>query len=381
VTRDELGRPDEALSSARVRVEATYATAYIAHAPLETRAAVAVWDDDGRLTVWVGTQTPFATRAAVAAELDLSEERVRVVVPPTGGGFGGKHGASVATEAAVLAREVGGPVKVAWSRAEEFTAGTLRPAAVIDVAAGCSADGELVAWTFKNINSGAAAISTPYRVANQRLEYQPAASPLRRGSYRALAATANNFARESHIDELAHRLGADQVEFRRRHIDDERLVAVLDAATAKFGWSAEGRGSGRGVAAGLEKGGRTAAVAQVAGVEGELRVARLVVGYECGALVNPLTVASQIEGAVVMALGGALFEAVTFTRGVITNGSFAAYRVPRFTDVPTIEVVLLDRPDLPSAGAGETPLIGVAPAIANAIFDLTGERRRSLPLM
>ncbi len=377
--QDERGDPDSVLAAAPARVEATYTTAYIAPAALETRAALAVWDGEGRLTVWVGTQTPFATRAQVAAALDVAEERVRVVVPPTGGAFGGKHGGEVATEAAVLAREVGAPVKVSWSRHDEFTSGTLRPAAVIDVAGAIADDGSLVAWTHTNINAGSAAIATPYRVANQRIRFQPAASPLRQGSYRALAATANNFARESLIDELAHRAGLDPVEFRRRNLDDERLAAVLAAALERFGWLATS-GTGQGVALGFEKGGRVATVARVGVVDDRLRVTGLVTAYECGAVVNPQTVVNQIEGATVMALGGALFEAICFTKGVITNGSFSTYRVPRITDVPPFEVVLIDRPDQPSAGAGETPLIAVAPAIANAVFDLTGVRRRSLPL-
>ncbi len=190
------GSPAAALETAQRRLEATYTTAYIAPAPLETRVAIAAWGEDGRLTVWTGTQTPFPVRAQVAAALGVPEHDVRVIVPPTGGAFGGKHAGGVATEAAILAREAGAPVRVAWSRAEEFTAGTLRPAAVIDVAAGLAADGRLSGWTFRNINSGAAAIATPYAVADQLLEYVPAASPLPQASYRALAATANNFARE-----------------------------------------------------------------------------------------------------------------------------------------------------------------------------------------
>jgi isoquinoline 1-oxidoreductase len=376
---DERGDPDATLAAAKVRGQATYTTAYIAPAALETRGALAVWDDDGRLTVWVGTQTPFGTRAQVAAELDLAEERVRVIVPPTGGGFGGKHGGGVALEAALMAREVGAPVKVSWSRHEEFTAGTLRPAAVIDVAGAATAEGGLTAWTFTNINSGAAAITMPYAVANQRIEFRPAASPLLQASYRALAATANNFARESQIDELAYELDMDPIEFRLGNLDDERLAAVLTAAAQRFRWRAGSR-AGQGIALAIEKGGRAATVAQVAEVEGELEVVRLVTAYECGAIVNPQTVINQIEGATIMALGGALFEAIRFDHGVITNGSFSHYRVPRITDVPPIDVVLLDRPDLPSAGAGETPMICVAPAIANAIFDLTRRRLRSLPL-
>ena len=377
-----MGSAASALESAAVRREATYTAAYIAPAALETRVAVAAWDD-GRLTVWTGTQTPFPVRAQVADALGVPEHDVRVIVPATGGGFGGKHAAGIAIEAAVLAREAGKPIRVAWSRREEFTVGTLRPAAVIDIAAGVAADGTLSGWTHLNINSGAPGLATPYLVSDRRLEYRPAASPLPQASYRALAATANTFARESMIDELAHATGADPVEFRLRNLADDRLAAVLRAVAEHIGW--EGTrdrvpGMGVGIACGLEKDGRVVTAAQVAISRGQVRVTGLVTGYECGTIVNPLAVRSQIEGATVMALGGAMFEAISFSGGAITNAGFSGYRVPRLADIPPIEVILLDRPDLPSAGAGETPMIAVAPAIASAIFEATGLRLRSLPL-
>jgi nicotinate dehydrogenase subunit B len=373
------GSAATALEVAAVRREATFTTAYIAPAALETRVAVASWDDVGRITVRTGTQTPFSVRAQLAAALAVGEQDVRVIVPPTGGAFGGKHAADIAIEAAVLARHAGRPVRVAWSRHEEFTVGTLRKASVIDVAAGATSDGRLAGWTFLNVNSGPAGIATPYRVADQRLEHRPARSPLVQGSYRGLAATANNFARESMIDELACELGVDPVKFRLENLADERLAAVLRAVAEHVGWA--NRNAGWGIACGLEKEGRVVTAAQVAvWPDRTLQVLRLVSGYECGAIVNPAAVRRQVEGAAVMALGGALFEAIEFTDGVITNAAFSRYPVPRIGDIPPIEVILLDRPDLPSAGAGETPMIAVAPAIAGAIFDATGRRLRSLPL-
>ncbi len=174
----QQGSAATALESAAIRSEATYTTAYISPAALETRVAVAAWDAGGRLTVWTGTQTPFPVRAQVAAALALDEHDVRIIVPATGGGFGGKHAAGICIEAAILARQAGRPVRVGWSRPEEFTVGTLRPAAVIDIAAGVTADGRLSGWTHRNVNSGAAGIGVPYRIADQHLEYQPADSPL-----------------------------------------------------------------------------------------------------------------------------------------------------------------------------------------------------------
>lgn len=379
----EKAHLEEALKKAAVRLTETYTTAYIAHAPLEPRAVVAEWAGK-RLTIWTGTQTPFMVRQQVAEGLGLDESRVRVIVPPTGGGFGGKHAGGAALEAARLARVAGRPVKLTWTREEEFRWGYFRPAAVIDITSGADRTGRLTAWEFKNYNSGSPAILTPYSIPNQRIDFQPAASPLPQGSYRALAATANNFARESHMDEVAHLVDRDPLELRLATLEDDRLAAVLEAAATRCGWAGRRRGGGHGmgIAGGVEKGGRIATCIEVeATAGGPLRIIRVVTAYECGALVNPDTVRNQIEGATVMALGAALFEVVHFDAGKILNASFSTYRVPRFADVPPIEVLLLDRRDIPSAGAGETPLIAVAPALANAIFEATGVRLRSLPLI
>jgi len=385
-SEEAAGDVEAGIAGAPVRVEATYTTAYIAHTPLETRAAVAEWNGN-RLTVWTGTQVPFGVRARLADDLGIDEADVRVLVPPTGGGFGGKHGSDVANEAARLARAAGRAVKVHWSRAEEFRWGTLRPMAVIDIRAALDSAGSISAWDFLDINAGPAGIALPYSVPNWRLRYQPADSPLAQGSYRALGATANHFARESHIDELARTIGADPVEFRLRHLGDDRLAAVLRAVAERFGWGSSrtaetGSRHGSGIAAGLEKGGRVATCAEVRlDDNGDLSVTRIVTAYECGAVVNPDTVVNQIEGGTVMALGGALFEEVALDHGHLAGATLAGYRVPRFGDVPPLEVVLIDRPDIPFAGAGETPLVTVAPAVANAIFSATGKRLRSLPLV
>jgi isoquinoline 1-oxidoreductase len=381
--RHEQGDVNAARAAAAVSLAQTYTVAPLAHAPLEPRAALAEWRG-GRLTVWTGTQRPFGVRTELAAAFEIPEEAVRVLAPDTGSAFGGKHIGDAAVEAARLARAAGAPVKLVWSREEEFTAAYVRPPGVIDVASALDADGRLIAWEFHNINSGSAAILTPYDVPHQRIAYHPALSPLRQGSYRALAATANTYARETHMDELAHALGVDALAFRLAHARDERLRAVLEAAASTFGWG-QGRpapGRGWGIAAGTEKGSYVATCAEVV-VEragGQVRVVRVVQAFECGALVNPAGVRSQVEGAIVQGLGAALFEAVALEGGRITTTGFSSYRVPRFADMPAIEVVLLNRPDLPSAGAGETPIIGIAPAIGNAIFAATGVRLRSMPL-
>ena len=160
---DELGDVERALADAPVRLDATYTTAYIAHVPLETRAALAEWEGE-RLTVWTGTQRPFGVRAELAEELGIPEENVRVVAPTAGSAFGGKHRGEVAIEAARIARDDDQPVKVHWSRADEFEAAYVRPAAVIDVHSGAEPDGTVTAWDFLNIGSGAAGIGCPYAI-------------------------------------------------------------------------------------------------------------------------------------------------------------------------------------------------------------------------
>ncbi|MGH7226901.1 MAG: molybdopterin cofactor-binding domain-containing protein, partial [Gemmataceae bacterium] len=300
-----------------------------------------------------------------------------------GSGYGGKHSGEAAVEAARLARAAGKPVKLVWTREEEFTWAYFRPAGVIDVTAAAKKDGTLTAWECHNYNSGGSSLRTPYESANVHTEFHGADSPLRQGSYRALAATANTFAREMHLDDLAHALHLDPLAFRLKNLKDERLRAVLEAAANRFGWgkgkAADHRGFG--IACGTEKGSYVATCAEVSVDRRSRRVnvLRVATAFECGAILNPNHLKNQIEGAGMMALGGALFEAIRFANGKIFNPRFSDYRVPRFADMPLFETVLLDRKDLPSAGAGETPLIALAPAVGNAIFQATGVLEVTIP--
>jgi nicotinate dehydrogenase subunit B len=381
--RHDTGSVDKAFGSADHRLQQTYTVNYIAHCPLEPRAALAQWSGDN-LTVWTGTQRPFGVQSELAEAFRMPEERVRVLMPDTGSGYGGKHTGETAIEAARLARAAKRPVKVLWTREEEFTWAYFRPAGVIDVSSAMRKDGKIMGWEFHNYNSGAMGIPTYYDIENQRIEFHSMRSPLRQGSYRALAATANHFARESHMDELAHLAKMDPLEFRLKNLTNQRLRAVFEAAAKKFGWGqAKASGHGFGMGGGFEKGGNVATFAEVAvdRSSGDVKVVRMVTAFECGAIVNPDGLRNQLEGANIMALGGALFEAIEFENGRILNGRFSDYRLPRFSDVPVLETVMIDRKDIPSAGAGESSLVGVAPAIANAIFDATGTRLRSLPLV
>lgn len=384
---EERGRGEnnakKTFSTAAVQVQQNFEVQYIAHVPLEPRAALAVWED-GKLTVWTGTQRPFGVQEELAEAFSMSKENIRVIMPDTGSGYGGKHSGEAALEAARLAKKVGRPVKVVWTREEEFKWAYLRSGGLIEVAAGANKDGTLTAWDFHNYNSGSAGIDTPYQAGAVNSQFHPSKTPLKQGSYRGLAATANVFAIESVMDDLARSLKLDPLQFRLRNLKDERLKNVLQTAASKFGWQKNKQpGHGHGIACGFVKNSYIAMCAEVAfdAADEQLKVLRLVAAYDCGTIINPLHLESQVMGCILQGLGGALFEEIDFADGRILNPSLSAYRVPRFADIPPLDIVLIDRKDISPAGAGETPIVGIAPAIRNAILDATGIKLHTLPLI
>ena len=382
---DERGSTGKALQQADRLLSGSYRVAFIQHAPMEPRAAVAEWNGD-HLTVWAGCDGPFRAQQELGEALGVPRERVRVIVPDMGGGFGGKHTAEAALEAARLARSARKPVWVRWTREEEFTWAYCRPAALVECRGGLSRKGALVAWEFTSINPGGAALATPYAIPNVKVSSVGCDSPLRQGSYRCLGATANNFARESFMDELATAAGADPLEFRLAHLDNPRLRSVLEKAAKEFGWPARRKQvtseRGVGLACGTEKDSVVAACVEVKvdRPKGRIEVTEICEAFECGPILNPAGLLSQVQGCIVMALGGALMEELEFEDGKVLNPRFSRYRVPRFRDVPRIDVHLVENRDIPPAGAGETPIIATAPAIGNAVFAATGVRLRSMPL-
>jgi isoquinoline 1-oxidoreductase beta subunit len=372
------------VSRAAKKLRATYHVPYVQHAPMEPRSAVAEWKDGG-VTIWTGTQNPFGVRSEVARAFHIPEERVRVIAPDFGGGFGGKHTGEVAVEAARLAQAGAKPVSLQWTREEEFNWATFRPAAVIDIEASLDEKNNLSSWHFVNINSGPSAVESPYRGKNH-CKFVGSDAVLRHGSYRALAATANVFARESFMDELAQEAQRDPLEFRLAHLDDPRLKAVLEAAAKRFNfsqrWKNKSENTGVGLACGTDKGGFVAACVEVAidPANNAIRVRHVAQAFEAGAILNPANLLSQVQGAIIQGLGPALRESIDLEENRVSNASFWKYPVPRFADLPTLDIQLINRLDLPSSGAGECPLIALAPAIANAVCHATGKRVREMPL-
>ncbi len=379
------GSIKEALvDSDRLLVE-DYRVAYVQHAPMEPRAAIAEWAD-GKLTVWTGVDGPQRVQGDLARAFQIPTERVRVIVPDMGGGFGGKHTGEAAEEAARLAKAFARPVAVHWTRAEEFTWAYCRPAAVIECKGGLDKNGSLIAWDFTSINPGGSAIDTPYSVPNTSILSASSDSPLRQGSYRCLGATANNFARESFMDELAAEAGADPLAFRLAHLENPRIRAVLEAAAKHFDWPKRRRQNtadvGVGLACGAEKNSVVATCAQVRidRRRGRIHVEHVCETFECGPIQNPANLLSQVQGCIMMGLGPALREELRFSNGKMLSTGFGGYLVPRFEDVPKLDIHLMNRTDIPSAGGGETPIIAIAPAVANAVFAATGVRVRSMPI-
>ncbi len=384
----EDGSPAEGFAQADHVLESRYFVPYVSNAAMEPSAAVASWDEEN-LTVWCGDRGPFGVRDELAQAFGMSEDRVRVIVPEVGGSFGTKGTIGVAYEAARLAKAARRPVRVAYSRAEEFMWSTVRPAALIEIRSGVQADGRIVAWEHTAYHAGDRAIrgqrgaDTPYNTPNVRIAVADSESPLRAGSYRSLGGAVNHFAREVHIDEIAATLKLDPVEIRLMNLTHPRLRRVLRQAADSFGWKSRRSETsvGFGVAIGYDAGSYVAECVELA-VEGRaVNVHRVVAGFDCGMMVNPDSVRNQVEGSIIMGLGTALREAVEFDGGRLLNPTFSRYRVPRINDAPQIECVLVGDPTTQSTGAGEPGIVPIAAAIGNAVYDATGSRIRELPVV
>ncbi len=391
--REEDRRGDLATGekSASILFEHTYMNGYGAHAPIETHTAVAKIEN-GKVTVWAATQTPFPAQQEIAAALNLRIEQVRVITPFVGGGFGGKSsGSRHAVEAARLARTAGKPVQVMWTRAEEFFFDTFRPAAVVKIKSGIDQAGKLHLWDYNVYFAGSRSAEQFYDVPHNTIRSYGSwsgattgAHPFGVGPWRAPGANINVFARESQIDIMVAKAKVDPLEFRLNNTSDKRMRQVLQAAGERFGWKPGAGPSGRGygIACGIDAGTYVATIAevQVDRASGQVKVKRIVCAQDMGVVINPEGAIIQMEGCITMGLGYALSEELRFRGGEILDRNFDTYEIPRFSWLPQIETVLVKNDDLPPQGGGEPAIIGIGAVIANAIFDATGARVFRMPL-
>jgi nicotinate dehydrogenase subunit B len=369
--------------------ETTYLDGYVAHAPMETHAALA-HIEDGKCTVWASTQNPFGARDQIAEALRFPIDRVRVITPFVGGGFGGKTSNMQAVEAAKLAKITGRPVQVMRSREEEFFYDTFRPAAVVRISSGIDDLGRMTFWDYEVLFAGQRGSDPFYEIPNYRTVARPSgprapgAHPFATGAWRAPGNNTNTFARESQIDVMAAMAGTDPVEFRLRHLEDPRMIRVLKAAASRFGWTAapSPRKRGRGVACGIDAGTYVTAMAEVEvnPSTGNVDVKRIVCAQEMGIVINPQGATIQMEGCITMGLGYALSEEIHFRGGRILDTNFHRYEIPRFSGLPRIETVIVEANDIAPQGGGEPAIVVMGAVIANAIADATGARLKRLPM-
>ncbi len=418
------GDVDGQMARAARTFRATYSLPYQMHGSIGPSCAMADVQP-GRITVYSSTQGVYPLQRALAQLIGVDADQVHVVYVEGAGCYGHNGFDDAAADALLLSRAVNRPVRVQWMRADEHVWEPKGPAIVADVRGGLDAEGNVVAWDFEvwtpnhsarpsgqaaNLLAGQLVDPPPppaenryvggdrnaptnYTFANNRVTIHWLKTALLRPSaLRGLGSAGNVFANESFLDELAAAAGADPVEFRLRYLDDPRARAVLRAAADQAGWQSRpspapaavsGGTRGRGIAF-LRYENNAAYAATVAEVtvergSGQIRVERVTVAHDCGLIVNPDGLRNQIEGNVLQSMSRALFEQVDFDQGQVTSVDWDHYPILRFTDLPEVQVVLLDHPDQPAWGAGEVATAPTAAAIANAVFDATGLRLRRVP--
>lgn len=419
----DKGNMDTAFSQAKKTYERAYRWPFQMHGMIGPSCAVADVKGD-RATIWSGTQGPFRTRKNIATLLKLPEQNVRVIYHEGSGSYGRLATDDGVEDAALLSRAAGAPVRVQWSREDEHGWAPKGPAQVDEVRAAVDGDGKLMGWDFVDLSlprteadgtpmlasfqlgikptspdspNGSQSAGEIYAVDNQRIVANlinwrfAEPIPLRTSQLRAPGDIARCFATESLLDEIAADLKSDPVEFRLRYLtQDTRGTDCLRAAADKAQWqnrpspappAGGALARGRGVALTRRAGAYVAAVAEIEinRSTGQIAVKRIVCSHDCGLIINPDGIKNQIEGNVIQGVSRALFEEVTFDANGVTSLDWRTYPILKFTDVPDLEVVLINRPDIAPLGAGEPATIPLAAAIGNAIFDATGLRLREGP--
>ncbi len=417
------GNLDAAFSQAQKKYEATYYWPFQLHGMIGPPCAVADVRGD-KATIWTGTQGPFRTRDAIADMLKIPSKNVHLLYREGSGSYGRLESDDVAEDAALMSRAVGKPVRVQWMREDEHAWDPKGPAQYSTVRAGVDAQGNVIAWDYMdrsfpwsesegNPLLGSAQIGMKpttqgffngtggggqiYTFENQKVLaagipwVQQGQWPLRTSNLRAPGDLARVFASESTIDEIAADLHVDPVQFRLRYLtSDKRISEVLIATAKKAGWtdrpapapaSSGAKAAGRGVAVANRANTMTAAVAEIEvdKTTGEVTVKKITLAHDCGMIVNPDGLKNQIEGNILQGVSRALLEEVQFDSTGQKNLNWDSYPVIRFEQVPEVEIVLINRPEMPALGGGEPSIVPITAAIANAIFDATGARLRRVP--
>ena len=392
----------KAIPGAAKKIDAVYEMPFLAHAAMEPmNCTVHVTKDS--CDIWVGIQVVSRAQATAAQVTGLSPDKVQVHNHLLGGGFGRRLDVDGITQAVALAKQVDGPVKIVWSREEDIQHDVYRPYYYDRFTAGFDAQDQLVAYhhrvtassilarwappAFKNgldedaVNG--AAKEFPYGIANILVDYVRDEPPgLTTGWWRGVGPTHNIFVVESFIDELAAATKKDPVEFRRALLGKQpRVLGVLNLAAEKAGWGTKlPDGVGRGVSVQFAMGSYLSQIAEVeVSKEGEVKVRRVVCAVDCGQIVNPDTIVAQMEGGIIFGISAALWGEVTLKGGRVEQHNFNDYRVLRINEAPLIEVHLVKNSEAPG-GIGEPGTVGIAPAMTNAIFAVTGKRIRKLPI-
>jgi isoquinoline 1-oxidoreductase beta subunit len=396
--RDE-GFLDANLGIAAKQLHATYDVPLLAHATMEPMNCTADVRP-GAAELWAPTQAPTWAQGDVAKALGLEPEQVKVHVTFLGGGFGRRAMSDFAVEAALVSREAKEPVQVVWTREDDLRHDFYRPVGRNELRAGLDASGRLVAWHHRVRAPSIAkqlfgkaersrghpdvlesAIAFPYQAGAVRIDAAMPEVGIRVGWWRSVYASQNAFAEECFVDELAAAAGKDPLAFRLEHLPrTSRLRAPLELAAEKAGWGTPPpAGRGRGLACHTSFGSHVAEVAEVSVTDGRLRVHRVVAAVDLGVAVNPDSVEQQVEGAIVYGLSAALRGEITLDRGAVMQGNFDGYAPLRMDEMPAVQVHIVPSREAPG-GIGEPGLPPIAPAVANAVFTLTGKRVRALPI-
>jgi isoquinoline 1-oxidoreductase beta subunit len=379
----DIGHTHRALAEASLRLERAYDTPYLAHGCMEPMNCTAYVTDNG-CDIWVGTQAQTATQEIAARLTGLAREHIRIHTQFLGGGFGRRGETDFVAEAVEVAQHFDSPVKLLWTRQDDFRHDRYRPANYTELTAGLDSKGRPVAWFQRVVGPSLSldGVKVPYDIPNIRVEYVREDPGIPTGAWRSVGPSQNAFSVECFIDELAYTAGCDPFEYRLdllRHAPSQ--AEVLKLAAEKAGWGMALRpGCARGMAFYESFKSSVAQVVEIS-VSGsnDVQVHRVVCAIDCGITVNPDTVVSQMEGGIIFGLSAAIQGEITIKDSQIEQSSFEDYPIFTLADTPEIEVYIVTS-DRPPGGVGEPPVPPIGPAVANAVFAATGQRLRELPL-